>query len=57
MGLLSLVDLCAYVVKLFDTDPSRKSVKFESLFEVALRGCNAKELFSMSEKERFGLTL
>jgi hypothetical protein len=46
-GLLSMVDICAYVVKLFDTDPSRKSVKFDTLFEDALRGSTAGELYSM----------
>lgn len=50
VGLLSMVDLCAYVVKLFDTS---KSVKFNALFESALRGSNAHELFSVCVRCEF----
>lgn len=45
-GLLDLVDVCAFVVKLWDENPEASSVKFDSLFESALKDRTASDVMS-----------
>lgn len=47
VGLISLVDVAAFAVQLFDTNPSRTRVNFDALYENALKVSTAHELYSM----------
>lgn len=46
-GLLDLVDVCAFVVKLWDENPGTSSLKFDKLFEASLRDRTAADVMSM----------
>jgi len=49
VGLLDLVDVAAYVVKLWDDNPDASSVKFDKLFEQSLKDKKAGDVMNYSK--------